>query len=98
MWTTLSAARWVFLLSLAAVMILSTSGDSFNPIDPTCCFKVSNSSIKVHKIKECYELTRQRGCRIHAYLVKNKAGKKACINPEARWIVDVINRGKLICN
>ncbi|CAJ1081713.1 C-C motif chemokine 4-like [Xyrichtys novacula] len=91
---TLSAGRWIFLLSLAVVMIFSTSGGSaaasIDLVAETCCY--NTSAIKIPKIKACYEQVPRRDCNRHAYLVVSKRGKTWCISDNAPWLVNLIEK------
>ncbi|XP_030254211.1 C-C motif chemokine 5-like [Sparus aurata] len=97
MWTTLSASRWICLLTLTVVMLVSASQvDSSSPIIRLpCCLNVS--SRKIERVKTCYEQKPREGCQRHAFLVVTRKNKQWCINPDAAWLKDKIEKGKLSC-
>ncbi|XP_023143514.1 C-C motif chemokine 4-like [Amphiprion ocellaris] len=97
MWSPLSVSRWIFLLTLAVVMVFSASQvDSFAPVvDLPCCRNVS--ARKIPRIKACFEQKPREGCRHHAFLVTSKRGKQWCIDPTSKWLKDKIKRGELDC-
>uniref|UniRef100_A0A671YDX9 Uncharacterized protein n=1 Tax=Sparus aurata TaxID=8175 RepID=A0A671YDX9_SPAAU len=56
MWTTLSASRWICLLTLTVVMLVSASQGKTE-------LKLLNI-----RVKTCYEQKPREGCQRHAFL------------------------------
>ncbi|CAB1436129.1 unnamed protein product [Pleuronectes platessa] len=78
MWTT-DSGRWIFLLTLAAVMIVSTS-QAIRLIDPNCCRGLSTVTRPYNK---CYHLEKNGPCKVDAYMVKSTmTGNWSCIKPK----------------
>ncbi|CAK6969265.1 C-C motif chemokine 4-like [Scomber scombrus] len=97
MWTTLSASRWIFLLTFAVVMLFSVSQvDSYVPIvDIPCCRNVS--SRRIERIKKCYEQQPREGCNQHAFMIMTKRNKIWCINPTAKWLKTKLAKSQFWC-
>ncbi|XP_056221033.1 C-C motif chemokine 4-like [Seriola aureovittata] len=98
MWTPLSVSRWIFLLTLAVVMLLSATEavDSTIPfVNLPCC--AASGSTKIHRIKACYEQKPREDCEHHAFLVINKKGRPFCISPASPWLQHLIKKGELRC-
>nr|BAB86883.1 CC chemokine [Paralichthys olivaceus] len=88
MWT-LSAGRWMFLLTLALVMIVSLS-----QVATGCCDKVTTNR---YVVKKCWEQKRSANCKLHAYLIETKMKGTRCIDPEAAWIKHQIKNNTIKC-
>ncbi|MEQ2221332.1 hypothetical protein ILYODFUR_014716 [Ilyodon furcidens] len=94
--STLSYSRWIFLLSLTALMFISLSEvESFSPIIKLdCCQNLSNRTFP--RIKQCYEQKRL-DCNIHAFIIKNHKGRLRCIDPKSEELRNKIKKGQLRC-
>ncbi|KAM4719037.1 uncharacterized protein FYW61_016591 [Anableps anableps] len=91
---TLSYSRWIFLLSLAALMFISESeGSTFRGIP---CWETCFVVRKQH-IQTCYEQQLRHDCKTHGFLVTNHRGQKLCIKGDTIWIKDRIAKGQIKC-
>ncbi|KAM4718550.1 uncharacterized protein FYW61_016350 [Anableps anableps] len=92
---TLSYGRWIFLLSLAALMfILVSEVESSAIVKLDCCEKLTNRTFP--RIKECYEQKRL-DCKTHAYIIRSHSGRWRCIDPNAKELRNKIATGQLRC-
>ncbi|MEQ2311291.1 hypothetical protein AMECASPLE_018296 [Ameca splendens] len=96
MWWTLPLTRWIFLLSLAVVMLLSvTEVESLpaNIILPCCRDLTSRIPAKIAK---CYEQKSRRGCRTHAIVITDHKKHMWCIKP-SKWLNDMKEKKHVKC-
>ncbi|XP_051266744.1 C-C motif chemokine 14-like [Dicentrarchus labrax] len=97
MWKSVSASRWICLLTLAVVMLLYVSEvDSYFSIGGSpCCHR--SSYYKIKGIKVCREQNPRLGCHHHAFLIITKTDKIMCVNPAAKWLKDKRDMKELDC-
>ncbi|KAL3040532.1 hypothetical protein OYC64_011534 [Pagothenia borchgrevinki] len=91
--TTRSVTRWILLLTLAVVMLLSVSKVGARGQHLTCWSKCTN--FKIQRIQSCVEQMQRRNCN-HAFVVKNKR-RTVCIKPDTVWLKEMIKKGEIHC-
>uniref|UniRef100_A0AAQ6IMH9 Chemokine interleukin-8-like domain-containing protein n=1 Tax=Anabas testudineus TaxID=64144 RepID=A0AAQ6IMH9_ANATE len=79
MGTTLSVSRWIFLLTLAVVMLYSASKVDSSIVGLSCFLKSTNTTIK--RIMQCYEQKPRQDCNHHAFVIRSKNGEEFCVKP-----------------
>ncbi|KAL3040530.1 hypothetical protein OYC64_011532 [Pagothenia borchgrevinki] len=90
MWTSLSVSRWIFLLTLTAVMLFSASGvDSHRHMK--CCKPFRTP--KINPIKHCYKQTLRHRCRQDAYKITDENGQLYCVKPTPPWLQKRLKQG-----
>ncbi|KAM4544056.1 uncharacterized protein V3H82_021852 [Fundulus diaphanus] len=93
---TLSHIRCIFLLSLAAVMLLSGCGVESLPakIILPCCYHPSENMPA--KITKCFEQKPRWGCWTHAFQITDHRGRTGCVKP-SQQINDMMEKNQLEC-
>ncbi|KAM9712348.1 CX chemokine ligand 34b, duplicate 11 [Menidia menidia] len=91
MWMTLSANRLLFLLILAAMMLISVSQVNSQNIGLPCCHKGGMGRIR--SIKECYEQKPRHDCNNHAFLILTANNEIGCIDPSSKWLKYRMQKG-----
>ncbi|KAI9519467.1 hypothetical protein NQZ68_027648 [Dissostichus eleginoides] len=91
MWTSLSFSRWIFLLTLTAVMLFSASGVDSNT-DMECCKPVGHRQ-PINPIKQCYKQTLRYSCRDDAYMIIVENGNWYCVKPTPPWLRKLLKQG-----
>ncbi|KAM8731208.1 uncharacterized protein AB9X84_025708 [Acanthopagrus schlegelii] len=97
MWTSFSASRWICLLTLAAVMLISASQvDSFPSYAHACCERAQTRKVK--DIMKCNKQESRRSCPHNAFLiVSSSSSKPICVQQNAQWLQKLLDEKKLIC-
>ncbi|KAG7231316.1 hypothetical protein INR49_012156 [Caranx melampygus] len=94
MWTPLSASRWVLLLTLGVVMLLSESEAN----EHACCYvKGPPNEQEIKDIEKCLKQTSSSKCSHNAYMIKPKHDDWKCINPKTKWLKKLIEEGEIEC-
>ncbi|KAM9337143.1 uncharacterized protein ABDE67_018447 [Symphorus nematophorus] len=96
MMMSLSASRWMCLLTLGVVMLFSASQvDSMLHARAPCCFGGQSEELK--HIKDCYEQKPRPDCQHHFFIITTKRNKKFCVRPDAEWLTQRLETGDLAC-
>ncbi|KAM7390109.1 hypothetical protein PAMA_008329 [Pampus argenteus] len=88
--------RWIFVSSLAVVMLLSVLPDSFGRlVNFPCCYEVRFSL--QGRIKTCYEMKPQEDGCVHSFLIENMRGNQKCIDPASTWLKEKLEKKQITC-